>query len=1335
MKTHVRFFLASLALLLCIIPAYSESGFLDFYSPVFLGGGGGTATVESPQGSVLNPASGGGIQRVTADLSYIALAGLGDESGYGSVINAGLALPTRAGVFSVTGRFADADFPSLSWGTMGGLTASFAKDLFPDLYVGAGVGFEFGGEDWGLGLDLGFLHLAGDVGGLKDFRWGVAFRNIGRSYSYSRTDDVLGWPPAFTPAIGAHFAVVKTDTLTLSFNPDVSFPALQDLRLSMGMQFGVSDTFFLNSAYVFDLRQFDGTEPERSFPLSIGATLKLKMETGIKGSIPDVKGQDSGQDEVKISAGAAPLQNGIWGIGGGINVAFGGIDKTPPKIAIDTGGEKYISPNFDGVKDDLVLPLSIKDQRYIKGFRFVVEDSSGKAVRNIANKEDRPENRDLGNMVKRLMYVKTGIVIPESVRWDGKSDSGAIVPDGTYRYFVEAWDDNGNVGKSPLGTVIVDNTPPQIAVSAPYLIYSPNGDGNKDTLPIQQKGSKEDKWAGVISDISAKTVRTYAWEGSEPVNFAWDGKTDQGVLAPDGVYGYRATATDRAGNTASAELANIIIDTQAAPIQLSIDLSFFSPNGDGVKDVVTFTPNVPVVRGIEQWGLSISDSGGATRRLFSGKIEMPTGFAWDGKDDAGAVLPEGSYKAKLTLQYVNGHNPSAESPMITIKLTPPKASTTAEYDIFSPTGDSKKNTVTFHQETSDELLWTGTFTDTRAKDVKTEVWRGKADQKFVWDGRGDDGTLLSDGLYTYVLSATDRAGNTGRSRPVSVRIDTEKKPVRLSTDVAYFSPFGDGSKNRLKLIPSLTVSAGVDSFTLNVRDAKGQTVRGFSGKNRVPGEILWDGIDDAGNRVPDGQYGAELTVLYANGSQPKAVSNPFYSDNHYPQIEVTSDVLLFSPDGKSRLQKITVKQSSSEEDIWEGELRGAKAEKIRSWFWKGKAADFTWDGKDENGNAAPDGVYVYVVKARSRAGNLTAKELGGIRIDTRPTPIFVTVSSDGFSPNADGFRDDIGFSILASMKEGIRSWKLSMVNSASGVQKEFSGPAPIPQTLTWDGKDKTGSQVAPGGSYTATLQVDYYKGNLAEAKTAPFLLNVTPPKVDITLDGLPFSPDNDGFNDELSIGLAVSGPSAIESWSIQILDPAEHPFASFSGKGAPAEKIIWSGTSDKGELVESAEDYPLAFTIKDVLGNSATYRTLIPVDILVIRDGDRLKVRIASITFAANTADYVNVEPEKAQKNAKTIKRLSEIFKKYSSYKITIEGHANLVNWENPSLAKKEQETELLPLSKARAEAIKTALSAEGIGAGRISTTGIGASEPIVPFGDLDNRWKNRRVEFILVRQ
>ena len=58
-----------------------------------------------------------------------------------------------------------------------------------------------------------------------------------------------------------------------------------------------------------------------------------------------------------------------------------------------------------------------------------------------------------------------------------------------------------------------------------------------------------------------------------------------------------------------------------------------------------------------------------------------------------------------------------------------------------------------------------------------------------------------------------------------------------------------------------------------------------------------------------------------------------------------------------------------------------------------------------------------------------------------------------------------------------------------------------------------------------------------------------------------------------------------------------------------------------------------------------------------------------------------------------------------------------------------------MPLSRARAQVLRDALIERGVDPARMTTVGHGGSRPVVPHWDLEERWKNRRVEFVLERE
>jgi outer membrane protein OmpA-like peptidoglycan-associated protein len=215
----------------------------------------------------------------------------------------------------------------------------------------------------------------------------------------------------------------------------------------------------------------------------------------------------------------------------------------------------------------------------------------------------------------------------------------------------------------------------------------------------------------------------------------------------------------------------------------------------------------------------------------------------------------------------------------------------------------------------------------------------------------------------------------------------------------------------------------------------------------------------------------------------------------------------------------------------------------------------------------------------------------------------------------------------------------------------------------------------------------------------------------------------------LSIKLSAEDASEINGWKLSILDPAGNIFTSFSGKTLPPEPIFWDGYNLNNELIEAAQEYSYIVQVRDALGNMATKTGSLSTDVFVIKDGDRLKIRISSIVFPPNSSNLFGMDDETNQRNRAILDRLVVVLKKYASYRIRIEGHG-----VNLSGTEREERTELEALSLDRARAVMAALVERGIEKNRLEAKGLGGREPLVPHTDEANRWKNRRVEFILMR-
>jgi len=96
---------------------------------------------------------------------------------------------------------------------------------------------------------------------------------------------------------------------------------------------------------------------------------------------------------------------------------------------------------------------------------------------------------------------------------------------------------------------------------------------------------------------------------------------------------------------------------------------------------------------------------------------------------------------------------------------------------------------------------------------------------------------------------------------------------------------------------------------------------------------------------------------------------------------------------------------------------------------------------------------------------------------------------------------------------------------------------------------------------------------------------------------------------------------------------------------------------------------------------------------------------------------------------------LAAKLKKFTAYNIKMVGHAVMIYWDKPAAGREEQQSILIPLSKARAEAVSAALVDRGLDAGRFTLEGVGASDQLVPDSDYKDRWQNRRVALFLEKE
>jgi flagellar hook assembly protein FlgD len=296
-------------------------------------------------------------------------------------------------------------------------------------------------------------------------------------------------------------------------------------------------------------------------------------------------------------------------------------DSAPPRVWGTDEGAGVFSPNGDGRQDDWTLGVDLSEPsawtlRIIDGGGHVLDHASGD-----------------GNVA--------------SLTWAPAVDA---VDDGTYTWQVEATDRWANGPLVEEGSVRVDTAAPALALadaeaeSVPS--FAPNGDGYRETFSVAGTSTEPGSLVATVLDRHDNEVDSFtATVSGGSATLSWDGKGADGFV-PDGRYTVRVRARDRAGNLSDPQTRTV--DVYAAlGFVASTRTVFFPQDGDTLARTTTFSM---VLRSPATVTWTVVNKAGAVVRTFATDEVLAAGTwkrAWDGRNDLGAFVPRGTYRAEV----------------------------------------------------------------------------------------------------------------------------------------------------------------------------------------------------------------------------------------------------------------------------------------------------------------------------------------------------------------------------------------------------------------------------------------------------------------------------------------------------------------------------------------------------------------------------------------------------------------------------------------------------------------------------------------------------------------
>lgn len=780
---------------------------------------------------------------------------------------------------------------------------------------------------------------------------------------------------------------------------------------------------------------------------------------------------------------------------------------------------------------------------------------------------------------------------------------------------------------------------------------------------------------------------------------------------------------------------------------------YLSPNNDGVQDEATLKFSVKIYVKSEEgyvpeYGLRIVDSAGNVVaekieteksdvfwlfQIFRGydEFNLEKSITWDGTDAEGNIVSDGIYNVTVWVKDASKNITEIDVDNFVVDTKKPSVSVKKPDSLlFSPNNDGNGDVLIILQaDGTVEHEWKGLFKDSSGSTVKTFTWKDSAPEDVLWDGTDENGGMLSDGKYSYEIQTTDLAGNKSDKKEIkNIVIDGMSPEFTLEMEAPAFSPNADGVKDELEITPVYSLEEEIIKWSWSLANNSGVLLqKQGSAADGLPDKVVLNGLDKNGLPLFQGKYLFSMSVEYENSWRPVAEEN-IIIDINAPGVDILPERLAFSPNGDGLGDDLTIQYRANEVVTWEGSIIDMTGALILETDYKQTTSLVKWDGTTPDGEDVPDGEYLVLGVFTDLAGNVTYAEPFTVKIDRRSVKTTLIVP-EGFSPNGDGFEDNLKVKIESDLHTDVKEWKIVVIDDTGETLSSFRGKETLPKELSWDGMIMQEGNIAPAleGVYQAVLYVDYIKGDFVKTESDLFVLDNKPPKIDMVVKTNVFAETDRGIEGSVFISVEVEEDRELRGWILDVYDKNGNNVRTYAGSGDPSGDITWT-TADNGINLESGEKYTVSLRVTDKAGNTATLRERISLDVMLIKKDGKYFVMVPNIIFGAYKYKLDSAGPAQYDANIESLEKIVELSERFPQYGLILDAHA-LNIYLNGSREDKEEEI-LMPLTENRAKEVKKALVDMGMAPDRIDMEAFGGQYPLVSVTDRSIRWKNRRVEF-----